>query len=268
VVRKFLLTIVVFLIATTAILFFGQRYFFYPAPQQVMAEPPSGYRFIQTQTSDGLKLRAAYAPARDGKPTLLFFHGNGDSIAGANVATRLLVDEGYGALLVEYRGYGGNPGSPSEDGFYRDGEAAIKWLSDQGTLANELVIIGNSIGSGPATEMALRYDPAALVLVSGFASLPFVVSDIRPFIPKQLVRDRYDNEAKVGRVKSPILILQGEADGLVRPMNATRLAKAAPNATLITVRDVGHELAYGPASQRAILDWLDKNVTRPGLSPS
>lgn len=257
-----MLTVVVFLIATTATLFFGQRFFFYPAPQEVMAAPPPGYRFVQTQTSDGLTLRAAFTPAREGNPTLLFFHGNGDSIAGANAATRLLVDEGYGALLVEYRGYGGNPGSPSEDGFYHDGEAAIKWLSAQGIKANELVIIGNSIGSGPATEMALRRRPAALVLISGFASLPFVVSDIRPFIPAQLVRDRYDNEGKIGRVKSPILILQGDADGLVRPMNAVRLANAAPDATLITFSDVGHELAYGSASQQAIVDWLDKNTSQ------
>jgi hypothetical protein len=257
-----LLNVVVFLIATTAILFFGQRFFFYPAPQQVMAAPPPGYRFVETQTSDGLDLRAAYTPARDGNPTLLFFHGNGDSIAGANAATRQLVDEGYGALLVEYRGYGGNPGSPSEEGLYRDGEAAIQWLSGQGIPAGKLVIIGNSIGSGPATEMALRHRPAALVLVSGFASLPFVVSDIRPFIPAQLVRDRYENEAKVGRVKSPMLILQGEADRLVRPVNAMRLAKAAPDATLIMVPNVGHELAYGPVSQRAILNWLDGVISR------
>ncbi|MBK6707971.1 MAG: alpha/beta hydrolase [Sphingomonadales bacterium] len=261
-VRKFLLTLAIFLIATTAILFFGQRFFFYPAPQMVMAEPPPGYRFVQTQTSDGLKLRSAYTPAKEGKPTLLFFHGNGDSIAGAHAATRLLVDQGYGALLVEYRGYGGNPGAPGEEGFYRDGETAVEWLSGQGIKANELVIVGNSIGSGPATEMALRHDPAALVLISGFASLPFVVSDIRPFIPRQIVRDRYDNEAKVGRIKAPILILQGEVDRLVRPINAARLAQAAPDATLKIVPDAGHELAYGQASQRMTLDWLDKNVIR------
>lgn len=110
--------------------------------------------------------------------------------------------------------------------------------------------------------MALRHDPAALVLISGFASLPFVVSDIRPFIPRQIVRDRYDNEAKVGRIKAPILILQGEVDRLVRPINAARLAQAAPDATLKIVPDAGHELAYGQASQRMTLDWLDKNVIR------
>lgn len=260
-IRKFLLTLAFFLVATTAILFFGQRYFFYPAPQRVITEPPPGYRFVQTQTSDGLTLRAAYALARDGKPTLLFFHGNGDSISGANGATRLLVDNGYGAMLVEYRGYAGNPGSPSEEGLYRDGEGAIQWLSSQGIGAGRVVIVGNSVGSGPATEMALRHNPAALVLVSGFASLPTVVSDMRPFIPQWMVRDRYDNEAKLGRIKRPILLLHGEADRLVRPMNAMRLSKAAPDAALAMVSGAGHELAYGEASQRLMLDWLDNNVS-------
>ena len=256
---KILLAVGVFLVATTAVLYFGQRYFIYPAPRQIMAEPPPGYRFVQTRTSDGLSLRTAYIPAKDAKPTLLFFHGNGDSIAGADVATRLLVDNGYGALLIEYRGYAGNPGSPNEDGLYRDGEAAIEWLSGEGIGVDEIIMIGNSLGSGPATEMALRHDPAALVLISGFASLPSVVSDIRPFIPAHwMVHDRYDNEIKVGRISAPILILHGEADGLVRPSNARRLAKAAPNATQIMVPDVGHELAYLPLTQKYILEWLLK----------
>lgn len=257
VLRKIAFAILFFLIAFSGILYFGQRSFFYPAPREALAEPPPGYRFEQLKTSDGLKLRAAYRPAGDGKPTLIFFHGNGDSIAGADAATRMLVDRGYGALLVEYRGYGGNPGSPSEQGLYRDGDAAIGWLAAQGIGPNEIVIIGNSIGSGPATEMALRHNPSALILVSGFASLPAVVADIRPFIPADmLVRDRYDNEAKLDRVKCPILILHGDADTLVRQTNAQRLAKAAPKAKLIIIPGAGHELAYGAAAQGLILDWL------------
>lgn len=260
--RKIALAILFFLIAFIGILYFGQRFLFYPAPRLALAAPPPGYRFEQLTTSDGLKLLAAYRSAADGKPTLIFFHGNGDSIAGADTATRMLVDRGYGALLVEYRGYGGNPGSPSEQGLYRDGEAAIGWLSAQGVGQKQMVIIGNSIGSGPATEMALRHNPSALILVSGFASLPAVVADIRPFIPaNMLVRDRYDNEAKLGRVKCPVLILHGEADKLVRPINARRLAEAAPNAKLIMVSGAGHELAYDAAVQTLMLDWLAGYLT-------
>jgi uncharacterized protein len=255
--RKVIAAASVFLIATTAILYFGQRQMIY-APQGKMAAPPAEYMFVETKTSDGLTLRAAYRLAQESKRTLLFFHGNGDSIAGADAATRMLTDAGYGALLVEYRGYGGNPGSPSEEGIYLDGEAAIKWLAGKGIAPDQIVIIGNSIGSGPATEMALRHRPAGLVLVSGFASLPFVVSDIRPFIPANiLVKDRYENEAKLGRIKTPILIVHGEADTLVTPINAERLAKAAPGETRVMVAGKGHELAYYPEGQQPILDWLN-----------
>jgi uncharacterized protein len=256
-IRKLTVAAIVFLIAITALLYFGQRQMIY-APQGKMAAPPDGYVFVETQTTDGLKLRAAYREAQDGKPTLLFFHGNGDSIAGADAATRMLTDAGYGALLVEYRGYGGNPGSPNEAGLYLDGEAAIKWLAAKGIMPDQTVIIGNSIGSGTAVEMALRHKPNALVLVSGFASLPFVVSDIYPVLPANLlVRDRYDNAAKLGRIKSPVLLLHGDADTLVRPINADLLAKAAPNAERIMVPNKGHELAYLPEGQQPILKWLD-----------
>jgi uncharacterized protein len=257
--RKLTISVLIFLILAVAGLYLGQRAFFYPAPQEKLASPPPGYQFVETKTSDGLTLRAAYRPASDNKATLLFFHGNGDSIEGAGAATRMLTDAGYGALLVEYRGYGGNPGAPSEEGFYRDGEAAIAWLEAKGIMPVDTAIVGNSIGSGAATEMALRHNPKALVLVSGFASLPFVVSDLYPFLPARwLVRDRYDNSAKIGRVKSPTLILHGDADTLVRPANADVLAKAAPNAKRILIGGKGHEVAYLPEGQQPILNWLAK----------
>jgi uncharacterized protein len=257
VLQKIAISFVVFLVVITAGLYIGQRSFFYPAPQVRLTAPPPGYAFIETVTSDGLKLRAGYRPAAEAKPTILFFHGNGDSIEGSDAATRMLSDAGYGALLVEYRGYGGNPGYPSEEGFYRDGEAAIKWLAGKGISPKDIIIIGNSIGSGAATEMALRHDPAALVLVSGFASLPFVVSDLYRFLPANwLVRDRFENAAKLGRITSPILIVHGDADTLVRPVNAQLLVKAAPKAQFQMIGGKGHELAYLPEGQQPILAWL------------
>lgn len=255
-IRKLLLFIVTFLVATTAILFFGQRALIFPAPQKRLAEPPSGYRFVETQTSDGLKLRAAYRPAADGKLTLLFFHGNGDSIEGAHAATELLTEAGYGALLIEYRGYGGNPGSPSEQGLYKDGEAAIVWLGKQGVTPADTVIIGNSIGSGPATELALRHRPAGLALVSPFTSLGDAVSGIYPFVPaKLLLRDRFDNKDKIGRVRSPAMILHGDTDNLIAFEHSERLGRAG-RVTPVIFGGKGHELAYTPEAQMLLLEWL------------
>src|SRR3546814_2845844 len=102
-------------------------------------------------------------------------------------------------MLVEYRGYGGNPGAPGEAGLYRDGEAAMRWLGEAGVEARNVVIVGNSIGSGPATELALRHDVAALILVSGLSDMPSVVQSQVPFAPRWLVRYRFDNAAKLRR---------------------------------------------------------------------
>jgi uncharacterized protein len=237
--------------------YFLQRAFLFPAPTSYQANAPVGYELVQTFTTDGLLLKAAYRPALDGKPVLVFFHGNGDSFSGADAATRHLVEIGYGALLVEYRGYAGNPGSPSEAGLYRDGEAAIKWLSAKAVPTKNVVLIGNSMGSGVATEMAVRHPVKALILVSGFSSLPEVVSGLYPLLPAGiLIRDKFNSASKLGKVTAPILILHGTADRLVLPVNAERLKYANLKADLKTIPHIGHELAYLPQTQATIAQWI------------
>jgi uncharacterized protein len=253
---------IVVMASVTGLLVIGyvmQRSFLFPAPASYPDGAPAGYELVQTRTSDGLTLKAAYRPAAQGKPVLLFFHGNGDSVAGADVATRKLVEAGYGAMLVEYRGYGGNPGTPYENGIYEDGEAAISWLLTRGISLNDTVFIGNSIGSGPATEMAARHSPKALILISGFSSLPLVVADLYPFLPANLlIRDKFNSAAKLDKIAVPILLLHGANDRLVSIDHASRLKRANPKAKLIIVPNTGHELAYLPEAQNYIQDWLLK----------
>lgn len=253
-------------VAAVGALFLFQRDFLYPVPKAIAARP-AGFEDVRVETRDGLKLRAFYHPAKPGLPTLLFFHGNGGDIAGSAYATRLLVAQGYGALLPEFRGYGGNPGSPSERGLYLDGEAALHWLGAKGVAADLVVIIGNSLGSGVATEIAARHKVAGLVLVSGFASLVRIAGDQYPFVPTNLlVLDRYENVAKLPSVTCPILLLQGTADTLVSVAHARALAAANPAATLELVPRVGHELAHRDVSQAMILMWLRSGVMKPVAS--
>lgn len=173
-----------------------QRRLIYPAPRY--AEPPpgtvAGFEELSLRTSDGLQLRAIYRSARGDRPTLVFFHGNGDSLRGALLATDRLVAAGYGLLLPEYRGYGGNPGAPTEAGLYRDGEAALHWLRQHHVPPGRTVLVGNSLGSGVATELATREPVAGLVLVSPFTSLADVAARHMRLLPARLLlRDRYDN---------------------------------------------------------------------------
>ncbi|UKK83453.1 alpha/beta hydrolase [Sphingopyxis sp. BSN-002] len=252
-----LFVIVALYAGAAAILYFSQRGIFYPAPRDYPREALPGFGSIETRTEDGLRLTALYRPAAPGHRTIVFFHGNGDNLAGAAEATRGLAASGSGVLLVEYRGYAGNPGSPDEAGFYRDGEAAMNWLAGAGVAPSQIVIVGNSIGSGPATEMALRHPVAGLILVSGFSSLPDVAGAHVRWLPvRALVSDRFANADKIARVHGEVLILHGDHDALVSVANARRLHAARPRSTLTIVPGAGHELVYGEVAQRAMTDWV------------
>jgi uncharacterized protein len=251
-----LVFLIVLALAVTLLLYTQQRRILFPAPSDYPKSAPTGFRLVHTRTDDGLQLSAFYRPAMPGKKTILFFHGNGDNMLGAIEATRGPAAAGHGLMLVEYRGYGGNPGSPDEAGLYRDGAAAIRWLAEAGIAPREIVVVGNSIGSGPATEMALRHDVAALMLVSGLSSLPEVVQSQVP-LTGWLVRDRFDNAAKLARVTAPVFLLHGDADTLVTPDNLTRSRRVRPDATAVLVAGAGHELAYTAPAQAILAGWVD-----------
>src|SRR5690606_24335011 len=115
--------------------------------------------------------------------------------------TELLASRGYGLLLAEYRGYNGNPGKPDEEGLYHDGRAALAFLESAGIARRDVVLAGLSIGTGPAVQLATEQEVRALILISPVASLPMTASAAYPWLPvRWLLRDRYDNLAKLPRV--------------------------------------------------------------------
>lgn len=241
------------------VLFTKQRSMLYPGAHRVADRSAvPGFQEAVLRTADGLDLRAIYVPPRNGKPWLVFFHGNGATSSGAVAATRRLRADGYGLLLPEYRGYGGNRGTPSEAGLYADGEAALNWLRRQGVPLDQTLLIGNSLGSAVATELATRHDIAGLVVISGFTSLADVAAAQMRFVPaRSLLRDRYENATKMPKIRAPVLVLHGTADTLVPVSHGVGLAGASQNATFITIPGAGHELAYLPAAQTTIMGWLN-----------
>ena len=251
------LCFLLFVVAATALLYTQQRRLIFPAPSQYPQATPPGFQLVHTRTDDGLQLAAYYRAAQPGRHTILFFHGNGDNLLGAIEATRGFAANGNGLLLAEYRGYGGNRGTPGEAGLYRDGDAAMRWLAAKDVAARDIIVVGNSIGSGPATEMARRHDVAALILVSGLSSLPDVVRQQVPLVPRWLVRDRFDNAGKLARVKAPVFLMHGNADTLVKPENLARLRRARGDATSELVAGAGHELAYSGAAQAILVGWVN-----------
>ncbi|MBN1443977.1 MAG: alpha/beta hydrolase [Planctomycetes bacterium] len=205
-----------------------RRFIYYPDARD--APKPTGEPFrdledVTLTTEDGLRLRAWYWPGS--RPiTLVIFHGNAGSRVHRLEWVRDLHDRGLSIFLLDYRGYGGSEGSPSEKGLYRDAEAAVRWLEERG--AQQLVYVGESLGTGVAVELAVRRPPAALILQSGFSSLVDVGRTHFGIFPVSLfLRDRYENLRKIDRVECPLLMIHGERDTIVPVELGRRLFDAA-----------------------------------------
>ena len=186
-----------------------------------------GVHTVSLATADGLDLMSWYRPPSAGAPVILYCHGNGGHVGCR--ADRLLrfAEAGYGVLFLEYRGYGGNPGRPSEAGLYADAAAALAFLDAAGVPPERVVLYGESLGCAVAGRLAAQCRPAALVLECPFTSLVEIGRRRFPLIPvRLLLRDRFDLEAIIGKVRAPVLILHGECDGIV-PVACGRALLAA-----------------------------------------
>lgn len=258
-----LITIALLYLVLLATLYALQRRAIYPGWWRGTAAvkvDTKGYRDLAITAADGLRGRLLYAPPRDGKPVILFFHGNGDSVLGGVVALEPLVAAGYGAVVPEYRGYNGNPGTPDEQGLYLDARAARVWMTANGIAASRTIVFGYSIGSGIAVQTALEAPPAALILVAGHAGIAHVVGQRLPFVPTWLVSERFDNAAKIGRIAAPILLVHGMADGTIPVENARLLATAQPRAMMVLIPGVGHEVVWNKVAQAKIAAWLKEHA--------
>lgn len=163
--------------------------------------------------ADGLTLHAWYAPARPGMPTVLYCHGNAGTLGGRAERALPYLQRGYGMLLVAYRGYGGNPGAPTEQGLYADARAHLDWLLAQGLPADRIVLYGESLGAAVAVQLATERDVAALVLEAPFASVLHSARERFPlFAFDWLIKDKFANLDKIDKVRAPLFIVHGDRD--------------------------------------------------------
>ncbi len=224
-----------------------------------------GFAAEALETADGLRLIAWYHPPPDpSAAVVVLFHGNAGSIADRALKAEALAQARFGVLLVEYRGYGGNPGAPSEAGFYADARAAAAFLAKQGIARRRWVLYGESVGSGPAVQLAreLATDgkgaAGGVILEAAFASTAAVAAAHYWFLPVRLiVRDRYENAEKIDAIGAAVLILQGARDEIVPADHAQRLfARAREPKTLVIVPNLGHNDLWSEAAIAAVLKFV------------
>jgi fermentation-respiration switch protein FrsA (DUF1100 family) len=209
---------------------FQRHLMYYPSDSWAYSPAESHAEAVSYQTADHLVLRSWYAPPKNGNPVFVLFHGNAGNISDRAFKQKYFAEHGYGFLLAEYRGYGGNPGKPSEAGFYNDGRAAISWLMHEKKInENRIVIFGESIGCGVASQMAVEFKGAkALVLEAPFTSAIDEAGDVYPWLGpfKYLTLDRYDNISKAAHFEMPVLIINGTDDKVIPPKHGKTLYNA------------------------------------------
>lgn len=249
-------------LAVLVFLYAMQARFIYPAPQDVPPLTP-GYAQVILETEDGLALRAFYSEAEPGLPTAVYFHGNGGTLAGASISNAALARGGIGVLLVEYRGYGGNPGEPSEGGFYRDADAALRWLEDSAIAPAETIVVGNSIGGGVATYAAVKMaeqgaPPKGLILIAPFTSLPDAASEQVWWMPvRALIEGKYPNRERLRQLAQiPTLIQHGTNDNVIGDNHGRALASSSASAEFRSYEGSGHGLSFERRSQEDRLEWI------------
>jgi uncharacterized protein len=256
-------TAVVLLILLVALAWVFQRrlvYLPFGTPGGPAATVFDGGRDVLLHTQDGLELTACWAPATGPArgSTVLVAPGNGGSRALRVPLVRALAREGFDVLLVEYRGYGGNPGSPTEEGLAADVRAAHRYLvEDRGVAPDRLLLFGESLGGAALTRLATERPVGGLVLRSPFTSLADVGVHAYPFLPvRALLRDRFPLQEHVRSVRVPVAVVAGGADEIV-PVEQSRSVARAVAGSYVELPGARHNdaaLVSGPAVVAAVVD--------------
>jgi fermentation-respiration switch protein FrsA (DUF1100 family) len=249
-----------------------RRLIYFPIGGEPGADGHGTHAAVSFPTADGLQLNAwwfaaATAPAR---ATVLVFNGNAGNRAYRVPLAEALRRGGLQVLLMDYRGFGGNPGSPSERGLAADSRAAFAYVSRRPDVdPARLVYFGESLGSAVAVDLASEHPPAALILRSPFTSMTDIGVHHYPFLPvRLLIRDRFPSIDRIGRIRAPLLVIAGDSDRIVPFEYSRRLYDAAASPKqLEVIRGADHnddELLAGHEMLEAVLAFVNRHVPISG----
>jgi len=246
----------------SAVMYYAQRRFIYfPEPSRTLPQaaglPDVAERIIATP--DGEKLIAWYGKAKPGQPTLLYFHGNGGALEYRSASIRRYLNRGRGIFMMSYRGYSGSSGLPSEVANVADAKLAYDTLVREGVNPRDIILYGESLGTGVAVQVASEKKVSGVILDSPFTSMVELAEKFYPWLPVSfLLKDRYDTMRHIRDVRAPVFVIHGESDDVV-PLDMGRRVFAAANEPkeIVTLPGVGHAV-HDEATFAIINSWIDK----------
>jgi fermentation-respiration switch protein FrsA (DUF1100 family) len=221
----------------------------------------SGFREHILETADGEELVTWYSPPRRGQPTLLYIHGNAGTLADRAERASNYEAAGRGLLIMSYRGYSGSSGRPSERANVADATLAYDTLIGWGIEPEDLIVYGESIGSGIAVQVAAARPVGGVILDAPYTSIVDVAELHYPYLPGRLMmRDRYETLRHLKNVEAPVLVVHGELDRIIPVAMGRKVAASARGPSeIVTFPEAGHSdhVLYG--SFEAINDWIDRS---------
>lgn len=228
-----------------------------PSPEAVGL---SNVTRIPLPTPDGETVVLWWSPPADGQPVVLFFHGNGGAMSDRAERLAFYQARGFGAAFLSYRGYGGSTGKPTETGLMLDANAAYAFLRGKGIAAEQIVLVGESLGSGVAVQIAARHPVAAVVLEAPYSAAVDIAAQAYPWVPvRWLMKDRFLSRTYITDVRAPLLILHGERDRVIpQGFGKTLYDLANDPKTFVSLGPVGHEALSDPATWALGADFIDR----------
>jgi len=216
---KILLIILIIYLSILVILYFFQRSLLYHPSENNYFEDNLTVSIdkIKIVTKDNIELTGWYHKKNSKNyKTILFLHGNAGSLENRIHKINHFENMNINFLIFAWRGFSGNKGNPTEKGLYEDADSAINWLKNKGISTKDIIIYGESLGTGVATEIAQNSNFAGVILESPFTSMIDVAKNKYPFFPiRFLLKDKYESDKKIKNIKSPLLIMHGEVDKIV-----------------------------------------------------
>ncbi|MFL5310925.1 MAG: alpha/beta hydrolase [Myxococcales bacterium] len=245
-----------------AALFAGQRALIYPAPKPARTPSSELGELVRLPSTVAL-----WSPPSPGAAVVVHFHGNGEQLADLGRVIAALRAAGFGVLAVEYPGYGLASGKPSQITLLSAAREALAYARDRlGIAPGRIVLQGQSLGSGVASQLAAEGQGAALVLISPFTSMTDLATRLFPALPVQrLVRDRFDTRDVARSVRVPVLIVHGDRDEVVPFSMGEELARIFPDARLMRVEGAHHNdlwHSHGGEMSSAIAAFVGRRRVR------
>jgi hypothetical protein len=212
------LVVLVYLLVTLGLYIFQRNLLYHPAENNYSGDKLTvNIEKVKITTDDNINLLAWYHK-KDIKnyKTILYLHGNAGALENRIHKINHFNDMNINFLLLAWRGFNGNAGKPTEQGLYQDARSAVKWLINQGVTEENIIIYGESLGTGVATEIAQNQNFAGIILESPFTSMVAAGKSKYPIFPiKLLLKDKYESDKKIKNIMFPILVMHGEVDKIV-----------------------------------------------------